>query len=111
MKPLTWLSLPVSQLQGSTITAIISAHMPALPGQHMWRVLAGPNLTSPKSENQMVVLRFTTLSVLDYQRRNPRKKNYREHSDIKCASVSALTCSVPCKMAKGQYRVSALIRN
>ena len=31
----------------------------------------------------MVMLRFKTLSARDRHRRNPRKKNYREHSNIK----------------------------
>ena len=35
------------------------------------------------SGSQMVVLRFTTLSAWDRHWRNPRKKNYREHSNIK----------------------------
>ena len=47
----------------------------------------------------MVVLRFTTLSVLDCHWRNPRRKNHRERSNIKSACVSALTGSVQSKMA------------
>ena len=48
----------------------------------------------------MVVLRFTTLSARDRHWRNPRKKNYRERSNIKSARVSALTGSVPRNMAE-----------
>ena len=39
------------------------------------------------------------------------KKNYRVHSNIKSARVSALTGSVPRKMAEALQSVSALIRN
>ena len=62
------------------------------------------------SGSRMVVLRFTTLSARDRHWRNPRKKNYRERSNIKSARVSALTGSVPRKMAEAQQRVSALFR-
>ena len=44
------------------------------------------------SASRMVVLRFTTLSARDCHWRNPRKINYREHSNIKSARVRALTC-------------------
>ena len=60
----------------------------------------------------MVVLRFTTLSA----RESPltkleETKSYRERSNIKSARVSALTGSVPRKMADVQQRISALFRN
>ena len=35
------------------------------------------------SASRMVVLRFATLSARGCHRRNPREKNYREHSNIK----------------------------
>ena len=63
------------------------------------------------SGSQVVVLRFTTLSAQDRHWRNPRKINYRECSNIKRARVSALTGSVPRKMAEALQSVSALIRN
>ena len=63
------------------------------------------------SGSRMVVLRFTTLSARDRHWRNPRKKNYREHSNIKSARVSALTGSMPRKMADARQSGSALIRN
>ena len=97
--------LAVSQLQSSTI-AVISAHM---PGLHLWASAGlGPSSSSPKqwkTGSQMVMLRFTTLSARDCHWRNPRKKNYRECSNIKSACVSALTDSVPHKMAKAQQSV------
>ena len=78
----------------------------------------GPSSSSPKQwktgslmPRRMVVLRFTTLPARDRHWRNPRKKNYKERSNIKSAHVSALTSSVPRKMAKALQRVSALIRN
>ena len=57
------------------------------------------------SGSRMVVLRFTTLSARDRHWRNPRKKNYRERSNIKSARVSALTGSVPRKMAEARQIV------
>ena len=63
------------------------------------------------SGSQMVVLRFTTLSARDLHWRNPRKKNYRERSNMKSARVSVLTGLVPHKMAKARQNVSALIKN
>ena len=58
----------------------------------------------------MVVLRFTTLSARDSHCRNSRKNNCREHSNIKSARVSALTGSVPRKMASAQLQNSAPYR-
>ena len=52
------------------------------------------------SGSQMVVLRFTTLSAWDSHLQNARKKNYRELSNIKSTLVSALTGSVPRKIAE-----------
>ena len=104
--------LAVCQLRGSTI-AIISAHV---PGQHMW-ASADPGPTTKltqvlqNSASWMVVLRFTTLSARDRHWRNPRKKNYRERSNIKSARVSALTGSVPRKMAEALQKDSELIKN
>ena len=101
-KPLTWQSVSSEEL--STI-AIISANVPV---PHMWaraRVQVCQN-----SGSQMIVLRFTTLSARNRHWRNPRKKNYRERSNIKSA-VSALTGSLPCNMAEERQRASALIRN
>ena len=51
------------------------------------------------SGSRMFMLRVKTLSVRDRHWRNPRKKNYRERSNIKSARVSARTGSVPRKMA------------
>ena len=44
-----------------------------------------------------VLQNFTTLSARDFHWWNPRKKNYRECSNIKSARVSALTGSAPGK--------------
>ena len=68
------------------------------------------------SGSRMVMLRFTTLSLEHCQREIAtdeiqEKRNYREHSNIKSAHVSALTGSVPRKMAEAWQRISALIRN
>ena len=72
------------------------------------RVRARVRVQVPQnSESQMVVLRFTTLSARDRHWRNPRKKNYRESSNIKSARVSALTGSVSRKMAKTRQSVLA----
>ena len=59
----------------------------------------------------MVVFRSTTLSAWDRHWRNPREKNYRKGSNLKSARVSALTGSVPRKMAKARQRVPVLVRN
>ena len=93
--------LTVNQLRGSTIV-IISAHLPghtchATCGRV--RALARVQVLQ-NSGSQMVVLRFTTMSSRDRHWRNPRKTNYRECSNIKSARVSALTGSMPRKMAE-----------
>ena len=62
------------------------------------------------SGSRMVVLRFTTLSARDGHWQNPRKKNYRESSNIKSAVVSALMGFVPCKIAMARQSISALFR-
>ena len=59
------------------------------------------------SGSRMFMFRVKTLSARDRHWRNPRKKNYRERSNIKSACVSALTGSVPRKTATGLQRVSA----
>ena len=98
--------LAVSQLRGSTI-AIISAHV---PGQHMWASAGpGPSSSSPKqwkSDGRVKI--YNSVSA-----RSPltkSKKNYRERSNIKSAHVSALTGSVPRKLAEARQKHSALIR-
>ena len=74
------------------------------------RVLARVQVLQ-NSGSRIFVLRFTTLSARDWHWRNPRKKNYRERNNIKSARVSALTGSMPRKMAEVLKSVSALIRN
>ena len=59
----------------------------------------------------MVVLKFTTLSARDPPLLNPRENKIREHNNIKSARVSALTGSVPPKMAKALQRVLGFISN
>ena len=90
--------LAVSKLWGSII-AIISAHV---PGQHMW---ASAGQGRKNSASWMVLLRFTTLSARDHHWRNPRKTNYREHSNIKIESVSA-TCKHLVFVLASQTRAS-----
>ena len=58
----------------------------------------------------MFIFRVKTLSAQYCYWRNPRKKN-RARSNLKSASVSALTGSVPRKMAEVLQRVSALSEN
>ena len=60
--------LAISQLQCSTI-ALTSAHV---PGQHMWALARVQVLQNRGS--QMIVFRFTTLSVRDCCWRNSKKK-------------------------------------
>ena len=83
------------------------------PPAHVGECWPKPEFTLSKTlgGSQMVVLRFTTLSARDRHWRNPRRKNYTERSNIKSARVSALTGSVPRKMADAQQRVSAFIIN
>ena len=80
------------------------------PPAHVGECWPKPEFTLSKTlgGSQMVVLRFTTLSARDRHWRNPRRKNYREHSNIKSVCVSALG-SVQ-HMAQA-LQSSALIRN
>ena len=86
----------VSQLLGSTI-AIISAHVPS---PHILASAGkGPSPSSPKqwkSDGHVNIYNFVSA-------RSPlmksKKKNYREGRNINSARVSALTGSVPRKMA------------
>ena len=74
-----------------------------------------PGPTRPQvlqnSGSRMFMFRVKTLSVRDRHWRNPRKRKYRECSNIKSARVSALTGSVaesvPRKTAKGWRKDSA----
>ena len=91
--------------------AIISADA---PGLHIWPGASagqGPSSSSPKQWilDGCVTIYNSVSATLPLT--NPREKKYREHSNIKSKSVSALTGSVPPKMAKAQQNVSALIRN
>ena len=93
--------LTVNQFQGSTI-ATISAHV---PGQHLW-ASAGqvPSSSSPKQwKLDGHVKIYNSVSA-----RSPLTKS---NSNIKSAHVSALTGSVPRKMAKGLQRVLASCKN
>ena len=63
------------------------------------------------SASQMAMLRFTTLSARDCHWQNPRKKNYRECSNIKSTRVSALTGSLRLKMAEARQSISTVNRN
>ena len=80
-----------------------------LPGPHMWPS-PGP---WPNSQCfKTVEVGCSCEELKPYQREIAtdeiqERKNYRERSNIKSARVSALTGSVPRKMAKGQKRVSA----
>ena len=70
----------------------------------------GPSSSSPKqwkSDGRVKI--YNSVSA-----RSPltkSKENYRERSNIKSARVSALTGSVPRKMAEARQRISAIIRN
>ena len=59
------------------------------------------------SGSWMFRLRVKTLSARDRRWQNPRKQNYREHSNIKARNFSPLTFSVPRKTAGEQQRVPA----
>ena len=93
--------LAVSQLRGSAI-AVISAHVPS---QHMW-ASAGPGLSSSspkqwKSDGRVKIYNSVSERV---PLTKSKKKKIIESAAIqklsKSARVSALTGSVPCKMAK-----------
>ena len=90
-----------------------SSTLPMCQASTCGRVLARAQVqVLQNSGSLMVVSRFTTWSVRDCHWRNPKKKkNYRERSNIKSASVSGLTGSVPRKMADVQQKDSALTRN
>ena len=62
---------------------------------------------SPRSGHRLLKKNFKE----KFPGQHEQKKNYRESSSIKRARVTALTGSVPCKMAEGRQRNSALIRN
>ena len=102
--------LEVSQLLGSTI-AIISAHHD-VPSPHTWASAGqGPSsrsLKPCKSDGRVKI--YNSVSATSPLTKS-KKKKYREHSNIKCASVSALTCSMPSKMAKVLQIFTAHIRN
>ena len=86
--------------RGSTLTiAIISAHM---PGLHIWASAGpGPSSSSPKQwESDGCVKIYNSCQREISTDEIQEEKNYREHSNIKSARVSALTGSVPRKMAK-----------
>ena len=70
----------------------------------------GPSSSSPKQckSDGHVKISVSARSPLT---KSKKEKNYREHSNIKSARVSALTSSVPRKMAEVLQSVSALIRN
>ena len=68
---------------------------------------SGPRAGLQNSGSRMFMLRVKTLSVRDCNWRNPRKKNYRECSNIKSECVTALTGSVPRKMAATLQKDSA----
>ena len=88
--------LAVSQFLGSTID-IISAQV---PGQHMW---PGPYFKFSKTVEVGWLhqdLQFCQREVATDKIQE--KKNYREHSNIKSARVSALNGSVPRKMAEAR---------
>ena len=87
--------LAVSQLQCSA-NAIIASHV---PGPHMW-ASAGPSSSSVKQCQREI----TTDEILEL-------KKIREHSNIKSSCVSALTGSVPRRMAEALQSNPALIRN
>ena len=53
------------------------------------------------SGSQMFILRVKTFPERDCHWRNQRKKNYREHSNIKSTCVSALIGSVLAKWPRG----------
>ena len=100
-KPLTWRSVSSEALQSLQSLAMCQA---STSGQVLARARVQ---VLQNSGSRMVVLRFTTLSARDRHWRNPRKKNYRERSNIKSVRVSALTGSVPRKMAERRQKVSA----
>ena len=85
-----------------------------VPGPHMW-ASAGPCLSSSspkqcKSDGRVQI--YNSVSARSPLTKS-KKKNYQERSNIKSASVSALTGrgSIPHKMAEAWQGVSALIRN
>ena len=89
-------------LLGSTIAKI----RPMCQARTCARVLSqGPTPSAPKQCKSDVHVKVKTLSARDRHWRNPNY--YKECGNIKSWSVSALTGSVPCKMAKGLQRVSA----
>ena len=100
--------LAVSQLRDFTI-AIISAHV---PNQHMW-ASAGPGPSSrslkPCKSDGCVKI-YNSVSATSPLTKS-KKKKYRERSNIKCASASALTGSVQCKMAEVLLRVAGSSEN
>ena len=82
-----------------------------VPGLHMW-ASAGPRPCSKCSKTVEVVCSYSELKPRPCQREIAtdeiqEKKNYREHSNIKSAHVSALTGSVPRKMAAARQKDSA----
>ena len=85
-----------------------------VPGLHMW-ASAGPRPCSKCSKTVEVVCSYSELKPRPCQREIAtdeiqEKKNYREHSNIKSAHVSALTGSVPRKMAAARQKDSAPCR-
>ena len=88
--------------------AIISADA---PGLHIWPGASagqGPSSSSPKQWilDGCVTIYNSVSATLPLT--NPREKKDREHSNIKSKSVSALTGSVPRKMAKAQQNSSGI---
>ena len=81
-------------------------------GLHMWAsARQGLSSSSPKqwkSDGRVKIYNSVSTSL---PQTKSKKKNYRESSNLQSEHVSALTGSVPHKMAEELQSVSALIRN
>ena len=109
-----WLSeatdLAVSQLLGSTMV-VIPAHV---PGLHMW-ASAGPRTSSSspkqwKSDSHLKIYNFVRKRS-QWLLIKSKKKKLRRVQQYKSLRVSALTGSVPRKMAKGCKQFQHPLRN
>ena len=84
-----------------------------VPGQHMWQS-PGPGPCSKCSKTVEVGCSYSELKPCQREIATDEiqeRKNYRERSNIKSARVSALTGSVPRKMATSRQKDSVPFEN